>query len=158
MKVPALLAVVLLFSFVLEAQAQSVPDCCGGCGDTFCNRLEDVEKIPQLVQASSHLFYGMAVRAETLSCCDRFADVTFRVANRWKGPAVPEVTVRTGGGCAKPFPFAVGRNYLVSANGAGSKERPATLNDCFFSPLDEDHASRHISALATWQRGNQDVK
>ena len=156
LRIAMIVTLVFLSGVSSSSRAQVVDDCCGVCGARLCaNRFEDAEKIPQLVEASSHLFYGIVVLARTSPCCTYLADVTFRVRLRWKGAEESEVTVRTGGGCSKPWPFAIGHWYLVSAEGPGTKEQPASLNDCIFRPLDEQSASRQISALESWRRSKQ---
>ena len=134
--------------------ARAITDCCGICADVLCDNLESPDKIPQLVDRSTHLFYGIVVLARTNPCCEYSADVTFRVRSRWKGAGGPTITVRTGGGCAGPWPFAIGRWYVVSADGVGTEKEPGRLNDCFFGPLDEKAAPPFVSALDSWRRSS----
>jgi hypothetical protein len=111
----------------------------------------------RLAEQAPLLFIGMVVKAETLECCDRFADVTFRVRKAWKGINLTTATVRTGGGCARPFPFAIGQEYLVAATGSDGREGTLML-DLAFTPIEVSAAQRHIEALDDWRRAKFDAE
>ncbi len=121
------------------------------CVDSLCARLTGTDQIPVLARISTHLFMGTVVSARTLPEQDCVADVTFRVTQRWKGAEGTLITVRTGAPCGAPFPFSIARDYVVSARGAGSTEKPAHLNDCQFTPLDGAFALQYARALDRWR-------
>jgi hypothetical protein len=101
--------------------------CCGPCEMKTCVDLHPEEPGTARLEQSSELFFGSVVAAEVLTCCenDPRADVTFKVTRRWKGADTPRVTVRTRA-CTGIYPFALGRDYLVSAEGT-----PPVLSGCY---------------------------
>jgi hypothetical protein len=104
-----------------------------------------------LAERAPLLFIGMVVRAETLACCERFADVTFRVKKAWKGVGLTSVTLRTGAGCGRPFPFAIGREYLVAAVDSADQSHIYRLY-IEFRPIDAKEAQNQIRDLDEWLR------
>ena len=154
----SVIALVVLSAMGISPVRSNATDCCGPCIDSLSNRsFSKVEDMPQLAEYAPILFVGMVVKAETLECCDRFADVTFRVKKVWKGSGLTTPTVRTGAGCARPFPFAIGQEYLVAATGAGGREGVLFL-DLAFTPLGVSAAQQHIQALDDWRRAKFDAE
>jgi hypothetical protein len=134
--------VALLLVYVsVRVQAQST-SCCGLCEMTTCVDLHPEEPGRARLEQSSELFFGSVVAAEVLTCCenDPRADVTFKVTRRWKGADTPRVVVRTRA-CTEIYPFALGRNYLVSATGT-----PPVLSICF-PPLEGTAAEQVLGQL-----------
>jgi len=113
--------------------------------------------MPQLAEQAPLLFVGMVVKAETVPCCDRFADVTFRVSKAWKGMGLTTLLVHTGGAAARPFPFAIGREYLVALSGAPDPKNRFELF-CAFTPLEVSAATQHMLALDDWRRAKADLQ
>ena len=145
-------AKVLGVTIALAASCASLSasaDPCGPCADSVCEHFDSVSAASVLAERAPLLFLGVVVKAETLPNCDRFADVTFRVRRAWKGVDLTKVTVRTGGGCGEPFPFAIGREYLVAATGDG---RRAGELFCGFIPLESSAAAGHVEALDAWRQ------
>jgi len=147
----------LLAGVCLGVVGQDVKNCCGACFDGFCEQLSDLGKISRLAEVSDQLFIGKVVHAELMPCCEGLADVTFRVRKRWKGPDVNLVTVRTGGSCATPFPFSIGREYLMAAVKPQGQET-VPKEDCRFTPMEVGAAHKHIIALEEWQRAKADAE
>src|SRR6185436_19257581 len=121
-----MLAAALLAAAPSEAQPKE--ECCPCvCRNRACIRLPDREQAEYLLSSSSELFLGTVV-AEELACCDSRGDITFQVERRWKGANAPQVRVRTPC-CTEIYPFALGRQYLISATsqqGGG----PAEMDLC----------------------------
>jgi hypothetical protein len=137
-------------SVTLGAQ-NGIGECDRTCIDTVCLKLKTRQELPILFRISSHLAMGRVVKAATLADRDCMADVTLRISHRWKGPEVNQIIVRTGNGCDGPFPFVIGREYLVSVTGEGTPDKPGTL-PCAFPPLDGPDAMQHAYLLDQWMR------
>ena len=130
------------------AAVEAVNSCCGPCDATLCGAptIDPRGSMKPLLDKAPIVFLGMVVRAETLACCDRWADVTFRISKGYKAMVLPAVTLRTGGGCARPFPFAIGREYLVAATWSVGPPMQYHLY-CGFSPLEAESAPMQIRDL-----------
>jgi hypothetical protein len=131
------------------AVVEAVNSCCGPCDATVCGapRIDPRGSMKQLLDQAPIVLLGMVVRAETLACCDRWADVTFRISKGYKAMVLQTVTLRTGGGCARPFPFVIGREYLIAAAMEGKP--PYFVAYCGFSPIDAESAREQIQELDT---------
>jgi hypothetical protein len=151
------IVVSLVLSVLLLASCQTIAadDCCGPCIDSFSMHYSKPEEMSRLADHTQFLFVGTIVKAELVPCCDRFADLTFRIRKVWKGPALTSATVRAGAGCARLYPFVIGREYLVAATdatGVGARLLP----DISFSPLEASKATEQMVALDSWQRAKSD--
>ena len=133
-------------------------DGCGACGEGLCAHAQITASSPasRLAEQAPLLFVGTVVRAETLETCDRIANVTFRVKKAWKGVGLERLTIQTGGACAHPFPFAIGREYLVAAETAAGTTATLGLY-CGFSPVEASAAQGWIQALDDWRRAQADA-
>jgi len=135
------------------AAVEAVNSCCGPCDGILCGAppIDPRGPMKRLLDQAPIVFLGMVVRAETVACCDRWADVTFRISKGYKAMVLQTVTLRTGGGCARPFPFAIGREYLVAATGADSRT-PEFLLYCAFTPIEAESARAQIHELDSLQQ------
>jgi hypothetical protein len=132
--------------------------CNGPCGEGMCSP-EPKWELSAVEERTVVVLYGTVVRAETLGDGDCYADVTFRVQKGWKGAPTPMVILRTGSPCARPWPFAIGRRYLVSGVKPRMSGWPPEVDWCRFAPIDEasappviyklDHLATHGKAEAT---------
>jgi len=113
------LALVVMLLAVPDKQVETpAQSCCGPCVCGICQQLAEPELAQYLMDNSSELFFGTVVAEELVACCDRRADITFKVIRRWKGAEQPQVRVRTES-CTQIYPFVLGREYLVSASSRG---------------------------------------
>ena len=158
MRLQAVLFLAIMSTPSAAIDSLEVRDCCGACiGAVLAGKpLNALEDVPRLAEVSDLLFVGKVTRSEIDPCCDGWADGAFRVKKRWKGPSEKLVTVRTGGSCAEPFPFAIGREYLVSAT-APSQYDGHRYVFYAFTPLEGSAAGRHIFALDEWERSKADT-
>ena len=139
---------VALLGFQHQVQSAPVgPRCDGICGSPICGATTAWEISEASLQKSVALVYGTVVQAVSVSEGDCIADVTVRVKKRWAGTEGPLFTVRTGASCARPFPFAIGHNYLIYAVPSLQSEWPPTIELCGFAPLDDKAAPPVIYKL-----------
>ena len=133
----AVIASALLFASASVQAESRATGCCGPCDCKVC-----VGGLEENATRSSEVFFGTVVAAEVLNCCDvdPRADVTFKVIRRWKGAETPRVVIRTGA-CTGIYPFTLGRNYLVLAEGT-----PPILSACF-PPIEGEAGERAIANL-----------
>lgn len=150
-----LATIVILSAVISAALAQELVQDCGVCGTPFCESLDAVEAVPRLMESATVVFVGIVVKAETLPRCDRFADVTFRIKKSWPQIGRAALTVRTGSGCGRPFPFAIGQDYLLAVDATDRQEIPFKLH-CGFGPKEESSARAYLVALAEWSRSKPD--
>ena len=131
---------------------EAVDSCCGACDGAVCpdKPIDPRGSMSRLLDQAPSLFLGMVVRAETVACCDRVADVTFRITKAYKAMVLDRVTIRTGAGCARPFPFAIGHEYLVAAAWLG--QPPRFVAYCGFNPIEAKSAGAQIQELDAIQR------
>src|SRR5262245_12964544 len=144
--------------FLSPASLFAAPEtCCGPCADPIGPHYSTPEDMPKLADRAQVLFVGTVVKAELVPCCDRFADLTFRIRKAWKGAGRTSVTVRMGAGCADLYPFVIGREYLVAASSTGATNDPLLPDGSFF-PLEASKAGELMKALDAWRRAGSDEK
>jgi len=130
------------------AAVEAINSCCGPCDATLCGAppIDPRGSMKPLLDHAPIVFLGMVVRAETVACCDGWADVTFRISKGYKAMVLQTVTLRTGGGCARPLPFAIGREYLVAATWSIGPPLQYQVY-CGFSPIEAESAQMQIRDL-----------
>src|SRR5678815_4051595 len=94
--------------------------CCSGpCAAMVCGKeiIPPDGSMSRLADDAPLLFLGTVDTVQPSKCGPCIALATFTVTKAWKGLGLTSVTVSTGEPCAQPFPFAVGKQYLVAAQG-----------------------------------------
>ena len=119
------------------------PECGSTCIDSFraCRKLGSEEAIHELLtkkwpRRSVHLFSGRVIKTELVPPCEDVARVTFRVKRAWRGEVRETFTLTTGRFCDEPYPFAIGRQYVVAAWSLESHPDSVGLMDCPLEPRD----------------------
>jgi hypothetical protein len=135
------------------SSADDVRECCGVIADSlyrpeFLNIGDDM---PRLAEQSTFLFVGKVVKAESVPCCDYLVEVTLRASKVWKGLGLKTVVVHTGAAAGRPFPFAIGQEYLVATLGSQDAKGRYELHPGF-NPTELSKATKLIQALDEWRR------
>jgi hypothetical protein len=140
--VASVLALMVVLMAVTPGSQADAPaqDCCGPCEFRACVGPVESELAKYLMDSSSELFFGTVISEELAPCCDRRADVTFRVLRRWKGSDAAQIRIRTPA-CTQIYAFALQGQYLVSA--IASAGEPPVLNRCY-APLEGEGAAYPI--------------
>jgi hypothetical protein len=155
-------ALIVLLIFVSTSvgvsNAEDVRECCGVIADSWYRPefLNIGDDMPRLAEQSTFLFVGKVVKAESDPCCDNFVEVTLRASKVWKGLGLKTVVVHTGAAADRPFPFAIGQEYLVATLGSQDAKGRHGLHPGF-NPTELSKATKLIQALDEWRRKQYDA-